>query len=92
MRMCTFGLSTTWKLCSPNSFDTTFGTSGSISAIVWCSTAGSIDTAPAVTPAPQPMTTTFFVWLGISVVRWPSMRWSRMSCGSLDAWTLPALW
>jgi hypothetical protein len=38
--------------------ETTFGTSGSISAIVSCSTAGSIDTAPAVTPAPQPMTTT----------------------------------
>ena len=28
---------------------------------------------------------------GMSVVRWPSMRCSRMSCGSLDAWTLPAL-
>ena len=28
---------------------------------------------------------------GTSVVRWPSIRCSRMSCGSLDAWTLPAL-
>ena len=35
-------------------------TSGSISAIVTFSTAGSTDTAPAVTPAPQPMTSTDF--------------------------------
>ena len=28
---------------------------------------------------------------GNSVVRWPSIRWRRMSCGSLDACTLPAL-
>jgi hypothetical protein len=72
--------------------DTTFGTSGSISAIVSCSTAGSIDTAPAVTPAPHPMTSTFFALAGIRVVKWPSIRWRRMSCGSLDAWTFPALW
>ena len=42
-----------------NRSTTTFGTSGSISAMVSCSTAGSIETAPAVTPAPQPMTRTF---------------------------------
>ena len=52
---------------------------------------GSIETAPAVTPAPQPITSTVFAFAGTSVVRWPSMRCSRMSCGSLDACTLPAL-
>ena len=33
-----------------------------------------IDTAPAVTPAPQPMTTTRAGFFGIRVVRWPSIR------------------
>ncbi len=91
MRTCTFGFRTTLKLCSPKYSETTFGTSGSISAIVWFVTTGSTETAPAVTPAPQPMTTTRCAAGGISVVMWPSMRWSRMSCGSLDACTLPAL-
>ena len=68
------------------------GTSGSISAMVCASTVGSIDTAPAVTPAPQPITSTDArVLAESSVVIWPSIRCSRMSCGSLDAWTLPAL-
>ena len=71
--------------------DTTCGTSGSISAIVWSLTIGSIDTAPAVTPAPQPITSTLAGFSGTSVVMWPSMRCSFMSCGSLDACTLPAL-
>ena len=66
-------------------------TSGSISAIVTFSTAGSTDTAPAVTPAPHPMTSTDFGLAGVSVVMWPSILWSRMSSGSLDACTLPAL-
>ena len=83
---------TTLKLCAPKYFDTTVGTSGSISAIVSLWSAGSMLTAPAVTPAPQPMTSTEFGCGGRSVVRWPSMRCSRMSCGSLDACTLPALW
>ena len=49
-------------------------------------------TAPAVTPAPQPITRTDRACRGTSVVRWPSIRWRRMSCGSLEAWILPALW
>ncbi len=92
MRTSTFGFLTTLKLCSPKYSETTFGTSGSISAIVSFVTTGSIDTAPAVTPAPQPMTTTRLACGGISVVMWPSMRCRRMSCGSLEACTLPALW
>ena len=36
----------------------------------------------------QHLASAFF---GTSVVMWPSMRCSRMSCGSLDACTLPAL-
>ena len=30
-------------------------------------------------------------FFGVSVVKWPSIRCSRMSCGWLEAWTLPAL-
>ena len=30
------------------------------------------------------MTSTFFGLFGMSVVKWPSMRWRRMSCGSLE--------
>src|ERR1700682_4819072 len=50
--------------------------------MVSCSTPGSTDTAPAVTPAPHPITTTDFALFGTRVVRCPSIRWSRMSCGS----------
>ena len=92
MWMRVFGLVTTLKLWSEKYFETTLGTSGSISAMVSFWTAGSIDTAPAVTPAPQPMTSAFFGSFGIRVVRWPSIRCRRMSCGSLEACTLPALW
>ena len=68
------------------------GTIGSISTIVSDSTRGSSDTAPAVTPAPQPITSTSRGDSGTSVVRCPRRRWSRMSCDMLEAWTLPALW
>ncbi len=49
-------------------------------------------TAPAVAPAPQPMTSTLFGDFGTSVVKCPSIRCSRMSCGWLEACTFPALW
>ena len=48
--------------------------------------------APAVTPAPHAITrTSLGACFGNSVAIWPSMRCNRMSCGSLDACTLPAL-
>ena len=75
----------TLTLAEPKYFEATRGTSGSISAIVTRSTRGSMLTAPAVTPAPQPITSTARGRSGTSVVRWPSIRCSRMSCGSLDA-------
>ena len=69
MRTSTFGLRTTSKLCSAKYVDTTRGTSGSISAMVSCSTRGSMETAPAVTPAPHPITRTDRGLAGTSVVR-----------------------
>jgi hypothetical protein len=92
MTTSVLGLSMTLKLCIPNSRETTSGTSGSISTTVSSSTAGSMLTAPAVTPAPHPITITERACVGTSVVRWPSIRWRRMSCGSLEACTFPALW
>ena len=48
---------------------------------------------PAVTPAPKPTTSTDFgLRMDQSAGRWPSMRCSRMSCGSVEASTLPLTW
>ena len=64
--------------------------SGSSSQITIRSTEGWMLSAPAVTPAPKPTTSTFFGPCScISAVRWPSSRCSRMSCGSVDASTFP---
>ena len=60
--------------------ETTRGTSGSISAMMSVSTFWSMLTAPAVAPAPQPITRTFFGDFGTRS-QWPSMRCRRMSCG-----------
>src|SRR5689334_16502466 len=72
--------------------DTTFGISGSISQITMRSTPGCVTNDPAVTPAPKPTTSTLLGVFVISADKWPSMRCSRMSCGRLDASTLPATW
>ena len=66
------------------------GMSGSISQITIRRTSGCRTNEPAVTPAPT-ADDEHRARLGMDQRRqWPSMRCSRMSCGSLDASTLPA--
>ena len=66
--------------------------SGSISQITIRLMPGCSTNDPAVTPAPKPTTSTDCGSRSSSAEMWPSMRCSRMSCGSLDASTLPATW
>ena len=90
MRTWTLGLRRTSKFGSLKYVEAACGTKGSISTMVSRSTFGSMDTAPAVIPAPQPMTRTERGLAAVRVVRCPSIRWSRMSRGTFEAWILPA--
>ena len=76
----------------PNIGVTMVGTSGSMSQMTMRLTSGCRTKVPAVTPAPQATTSTDSGFLCTSAGMCPSMRWSRMSAGRVDAWILPAPW
>jgi hypothetical protein len=56
------------------------------------STLGCSTNDPAVTPAPNPTTSTVRGFGCISADMWPSRRCNRMSCTSLDASIFPLTW